>query len=283
MQNLNSTGERLKTQPPDEIRTAVRENYGKVALSSNTGSCCRPDSSDNSTCCGSSGEAEDSLEKISRSLGYSSDETAQAPGQSNLGLGCGNPQTIASLKTGETVLDLGSGAGFDSFLAASAVGKTGRVIGVDMTPEMLNKARANLKESKFSNIDFRLGEIEHLPVANESVDVIISNCVINLSPEKKNVFQEAFRVLKSGGRLAISDIVTTAELPEEVRQDMTFYTGCVSGASSIQDMEIVLREAGFDSIRIKPRNESRNFIKKWVPGSNAGDYVISATIEAVKP
>jgi arsenite methyltransferase len=216
-------------------------------------------------------------------LGYSAEESAIAPEAADLGLGCGNPLAIASLQPGQTVLDLGSGAGFDCFLAARAVGPTGAVIGVDMTHEMLAKARENARKNGFSNVEFRFGEIEALPVANESVDVIISNCVINLSPEKARVFREAYRVLKSGGRLAVADIVATATLPDEIRGDWAAYTGCMAGASQISEVEEMLRQAGFEQIKIAPKDASRSFIHEWLPGKRVEDYLVSATIEAVKP
>jgi ubiquinone/menaquinone biosynthesis C-methylase UbiE len=200
-----------------------------------------------------------------------------------MGLGCGNPQAIAGLKPGETVLDLGSGGGFDCFLAARQVGETGRVIGVDMTPEMVRKARANAQKAAVSNVEFRLGEIEHLPVADRSVDAIISNCVINLSPDKGAVFQEAFRVLKPGGRLAIADIVATAPLPEEARKDLALISGCIGGAAPIEEVATYLREAGFRDIRIQPKVALSEVVREWVPGSRVDEYVVSATIEAVKP
>ena len=187
------------------------------------------------------------------------------------------------LKAGETVLDLGSGGGFDCFLAVRGVGESGQVIGVDMTSEMVSKARANADKAGHLNVDFRLGEIENLPVADGVVDVIISNCVINLSPEKPKVFQESFRVLKPGGRLAISDIVATAELPEQLKNDMALFTGCMFGASSIADIRSMLEDAEFKTITIKPKDESREFIRKWGPDSKIEDYVVSATIEAIKP
>jgi ubiquinone/menaquinone biosynthesis C-methylase UbiE len=216
-------------------------------------------------------------------LGYSAEDSAIAPEAANLGLGCGNPLAIASLQPGQTVLDLGSGAGFDSFLAARAVGPSGTVIGVDMTHEMLAKARENAKKHGFSNVEFRLGEIEALPVADQSVDVIISNCVINLSPEKPRVFAEAYRVLKPGGRLAVADIVATATLPDEIRGDWAAYTGCMAGASQMSEVEEMLRQAGFDKIKIAPKDTSRSFIREWLPGKRTEDYLVSATIEAVKP
>ena len=260
----------------DQIRSAVRENYTKISQG-NSSSCCGASSS----CCETS--AEDEAVKISAVLGYSKIELSAVPQGANLGLGCGNPQAIASLKPGEVVLDLGSGAGFDVFLAARSVGEQGRVIGVDMTPSMVSKARQNLQRSSFTNVEFRLGEIEALPVADGIIDVIISNCVINLSPEKDTVFKEAFRVLKLGGRLAISDVVRTAELPEEVKSDLQLYSGCISGASSILELEMMLKKAGFEQVRIEPKDASKTFIKDWAPGSKVEDYVVSASIEAVKP
>jgi SAM-dependent methyltransferase len=216
-------------------------------------------------------------------MGYTDGDIATAPAGANLGLGCGNPQAIASLRQGETVVDLGAGAGFDSFLAARQVGNSGQVIGVDMTPEMISKARENAATAGASNVSFRLGEIEHLPVADETVDVIISNCVINLSPEKSDVFNDAFRVLRSGGRLAVADVITTAPLPESGLQDLRAYTGCVSGAVSADDIETMLAEAGFVDIRIKPQDDSRELVREWSSAANLEDYVLSALIEARKP
>ena len=216
-------------------------------------------------------------------LGYSTEELAIAPEGANLGLGCGNPLAIASLRPGQTVLDLGSGAGFDCFLAARAVGPSGMVIGVDMTEEMVAKARENARQNGFTNVEFRFGEIEALPVLDETVDVIISNCVINLSPEKACVFREAYRVLKPGGRLAVADVVATATLPDEVRGDWAAYTGCMAGASQINELEEMLREAGFLDIKIAPKDASDSFIREWLPGKQIEDYVVSATIEALKP
>ncbi|MCK4573352.1 MAG: arsenite methyltransferase, partial [candidate division Zixibacteria bacterium] len=211
------------------------------------------------------------------------DEMTSVPDGANLGLGCGNPQAIANLKPGETVIDLGSGAGFDCFLAANRIGSEGRVIGVDMTADMIGRARENAEKGGYWNVEFRLGEIEHLPVADNSADVIISNCVINLSPDKASVFRDAFRVLKPGGRLAVSDVVATAELPEKIRNDMAMYSGCISGAASIDNLQKMMAEAGFENISIKPKNESREFIREWAEGSRIEDYVVSALIEAVKP
>ncbi len=259
----------------DNIRKAVREQYGKVAESGNSGCGCSATS-----CCDESGS---DAKATSMELGYSSSDVNQVPEGSNMGLGCGNPKAIASLQSGETVLDLGSGGGFDAFLAVQEVEESGTVIGVDMTPEMVSKSRANAEKAGYTNTDFRLGEIENLPVADSLVDVIISNCVINLSPEKAKVFQESYRVLKPGGRLAISDVVATAELPEKLKSDMALFTGCMSGASSITEIETMLKDAGFEAIAIKPKDESREFIRNWVPESKIEDYVVSATIEAIKP
>jgi SAM-dependent methyltransferase len=216
-------------------------------------------------------------------IGYSEEELASVPEGADLGLGCGNPQAVASLKPGERVLDLGSGAGFDAFLAARHVGPTGHVVGVDMTPEMITKSRANLTKIGLANVEFRLGEIEHLPVADSSADVIMSNCVINLSPDKPAVFREAFRALAPGGRLAISDIVAIAPLPPALAQDEAAYTGCVAGAALISDLEQMLIEAGFSHARIDVKGDSRALVSGWVPGTRAEDYVASALIQAVKP
>lgn len=260
----------------DEIRSAVRENYGKVAASGSAGCGCSP-----SSCCGTPSDV--TAADISLGLGYSGEDVTAVPEGANMGLGCGNPQAIASLQPGETVLDLGSGGGFACFLAARAVGDKGHVIGVDMTPEMITKSRRNAEKADLGNVDFRLGELENLPVADGIVDVIISNCVINLSPEKERVFSDAFRVLKPGGRLAISDVVAIAELPDDLKKDMAFYTGCIAGASPVQELESMLHRTGFENIQIKPKAESRTFIRDWMPGSKIEDYVVSATIEAVKP
>jgi C_GCAxxG_C_C family probable redox protein len=200
-----------------------------------------------------------------------------------MGLGCGNPSTIASLKPGEIVLDLGSGGGFDCLLASRAVGENGKVIGVDMTPEMLVKARDNAKRMGARNVEFRMGEIEHLPIDDMSVDVIISNCVINLSPEKGKVFREAFRVLKPGGRLAVSDVVASRDLPDEIKRDLALVTACMGGAETVDTMQRILEETGFQQIKVAPIEESARFIREWLPESGIENYIISATIEAVKP
>lgn len=258
----------------DEMRQAVRQQYGRVAESNGAGCGCGP------SCCDTSAAA--SAEAMSQGLGYSAQDVAVVPQGANMGLGCGNPQAIAALQPGETVLDLGSGGGFDCFLAAAQVGDGGHVIGVDMTPEMISKARANAVKGSYRNVEFRLGEIEHLPVADGTVDVIISNCVINLSPDKAQVFRDAFRVLKRGGRLAISDIVATAELPPEAKSDLALYTGCMAGASLVAELESMLHAAGFEQVSITPKDASREFIRDWAPGSRIEDYVVSANIEAVK-
>ena len=255
----------METRNDDEVRTQVRTAYAKVA--NGAGGC-------SVGCCGTTGAG-------SMAMGYSQDELTAAPEGADLGLGCGNPQAIAALRTGETVLDLGSGGGFDCFLAARRVGKTGKVIGVDMTPEMVTKARANARKVEANNVEFRLGEIEHLPVADGSVDVILSNCVINLSPDKGAVFREAFRALKAGGRLAISDVVATKDMPPELAQSVEAMTGCVSGSAKVEQLEALLREAGFEQVRIVPKPESGAIIAQCMPG--AEDYVASATIEGVKP
>jgi arsenite methyltransferase len=259
---------------PNAVREEVRSTYGKIALNLQSGC----GTAESSVCCGFDRPSVTAADK----LGYSADEIAALPEGADLGLGCGNPQAIASLKPGEIVLDLGSGAGFDCFLAARSVGPAGRVLGLDMTPEMLATARANAAKAGVSNVEFRLGEIESLPVSDDTVDVIISNCVINLSPDKPRVFREAFRALKPGGRLAVADIVRSADLPPELSADLAAQCGCVAGAASVDELEAMLRAAGFTDIRIRPKDASREFIRSWIPGRNAADYVVSATIEAVK-
>lgn len=262
----------------DAIRQRVREDYEKVAKASN-GGC---GTGEAASCCGVSNDGQINA-LISTRLGYSEDDLDAVPDGADMGLGCGNPRAIASLKEGEVVVDLGSGGGFDCFLAAPEVGDSGHIIGIDMTPEMISKARNNAAKGNFETVEFRLGEIEHLPVADNTADVIISNCVINLSPDKKAVFQEAFRILKPSGRLAISDVVATAELPEAMRNDRELFSGCMAGAMNIDELATIMRDAGFSEIRIEPKDESREFIRDWAPGRNVQDYVVSATIEAVKP
>jgi len=225
----------------EKVKKIVRSRYAKVARtkgttcgSVQTGSCCSTPTD----------------EQVSKRIGYNQDELKAVPEGANLGLGCGNPTALASLKEGERVLDLGSGGGFDCFLAAGKVGKSGKVIGVDMTPEMIDKARDNAKKGKYANVEFRLGEIENLPVADNSVDVIISNCVINLAPNKKRVFEEAFRVLAPKGRLMISDIVLLKTLPEAIKNNVQAYTSCVAGAQIKGKYLDLLRDAGFKEVKI---------------------------------
>jgi arsenite methyltransferase len=260
----------METRPLESssqiVREQVRRRYGATARGE-TSSC-------GDGCCSSTS---------ADILGYSAEESAIAPEGANLGLGCGNPLAIASLRAGQVVLDLGSGAGFDCFLAARAVGSSGKVIGVDMTHEMLSKARENAQKNGFTNVEFRLGEIEALPVADNSIDVIISNCVINLSPEKQRVFDEAFRVLQPGGRLAVADMVATAPLPDDIKSDWAAYTGCIAGALQVTDLQRMLEASGFENIEIAPKDSSRSFICEWLPGKRVEDYLVSATIEAVKP
>lgn len=262
----------------DDVRQNVRENYAAVADASNGGESCGVESS----CCGVSDDAAINT-LISTRLGYSEDDLEKVPEGADMGLGCGNPRAIASLKPGEVVVDLGCGGGFDAFLAAHEVGETGRVIGIDMTPTMISKARSNAEKGNFTNVEFRLGEIEHLPIADNTADIIISNCVINLSPNKSQVFADALRILKPGGRLAISDVVASAEMPEEMKNDPLLHAGCMAGASLIDELEVMMGEAGFSDIRIAPKDGSRDFIKDWAPGRGVESYVLSATIEASKP
>ena len=265
-------------QSHDEHRQQVRDAYAGVANANNEGDACGIESS----CCGVSDDAAINT-LISTRLGYSEADLAAVPDGADMGLGCGNPRAIASLKQGEVVVDLGAGGGFDCFLAAQEVGDTGHVIGIDMTPDMLSKARANAAKGKFTQVEFRLGEIENLPVADDTADVIISNCVINLSPNKQQVFNETFRILKPGGRLAISDVVATVELPEEMRNDPMLVAGCMGNASLVDDLVEMIKAAGFEDIRIEPKDESKEFIRDWAPDHNVTDYVVSASIEAVKP
>ena len=300
----------MQNRDKEEIRQAVRERYGKVARSGDPTtlagpetSCCGKSSTSMekvsaSSCCGksdpSTGNAsagsccdrpEFTAQQLSTLMGYSKEDISSVPEGANMGLGCGNPVALASLKPGETVVDLGSGGGVDCFLAAKQVGDTGRVIGVDMTPDMVSKARANAKKIGANTVEFRLGEIEHLPLADNSADIIMSNCVINLSPDKQQVYGDAFRALKPGGRLAISDVVATAPLPDEIQQDLALLSACVGGAATIDDTIKMLEKAGFQDIEITPKAESTKLISEWAAGKskNPEDYVVSADIKAVKP
>jgi len=250
----------------DQTRAIVRDHYGEVARG---GGCCAP------SCCGPVATSPAST------LGYSDDDQRAVPEGADLGLGCGNPTAIAALRPGETVLDLGSGAGFDCFLAARQVGAAGRVIGVDMTADMIGRARANAKKIAADNVEFRLGEIEHLPVADASVDVILSNCVINLSPEKAAVFREAFRALRPGGRLAISDVVAIAPIPEALQNDAAALSGCVAGAAPIDEVRAMLAAAGFVDVEVRIAPRSAEVVGAWMPGIE--QFVASATIEARRP
>lgn len=258
----------------DDIRKSVRERYAGIATGAQSGCGCTP------SCCSPKAPAASGQ---SAKLGYSKQDLEAVPEGADMGLGCGNPQAIAMLKKGEVVLDLGAGGGFDCFLAAKQVGPRGRVIGVDMTPEMVAKARENARQGGFRNVEFRLGEIEHLPVADASVDVILSNCVINLSPDKEQVYQEAFRVLKPGGRLAISDVVAIKPVPKAVREDFDKHSGCVAGALHVRQLERMLLDAGFRDGRVLVNEQSKAFIKDWFPGNGVEAYVRSADVQAVKP
>ncbi len=247
----------------DKTREIVREHYANVSTK-NVG--CAPG------CCGAM-PSDQSL-----ALGYTEADLAAVPEGADLGLGCGNPNAIAALRPGETVLDLGAGGGFDCFLAARAVGPTGKVIGVDMTPEMITRARENARKIKATNVDFRLGEIEHLPVADQTVDAILSNCVINLSPEKEAVFREALRVLKPGGRLAISDVVAIAPIPPELQTQAAALAGCISGATPLGELKDMLARVGFVDIEVTIAPKSAEIVDSWLAG--ASTFIASATIEA---
>jgi len=259
----------------EEIREHIRKSYAKIALkgAKGGGCCCSSD------CCN---ENSTDIKGSSINLGYSEKDLVNIPIDANMGLGCGNPIAIAALKEEEVVLDLGSGGGFDCFLARRQVGENGYVIGVDMTPEMIKLSRNNLQKSGYTNMEFRLGEIENLPVADASIDVIISNCVINLSLEKEKVFNEAYRVLKSGGRLSISDVLATAELPQRVKEDLSMMAGCIAGAEYIETIRAILENVGFCDVEMSPKDNSKEILKSWAPDKNVEEFVASYIIEAKK-
>jgi len=277
----------MKTNTPDSesIKAEVRRRYGEIATGAATlvqdqpSACCSPSSATTAQVAGCGcGTAEQA-----RTLGYSEADLAAVPDGANLGLGCGNPVALASLRPGQTVLDLGSGAGFDAFLAMRAVGPTGRVIGVDMTAEMVAKARANAKKGGYANVEFRLGEIEALPVADATIDVILSNCVINLCPDKRPVYREAFRVLKPGGRIAVSDVVARTKLSAEVKNDLALHSGCLAGATLESELKTILKEAGFTDIVIRPKNNSAEVISSWETKRGFESQVYAAEVTAQKP
>jgi arsenite methyltransferase len=271
------------TAQSEEIRGAVRGHYGQIArdFGGGTASCCGP-----SDCCGGGEPNVTLIETL-----YETPDAAELPFEvAGLSLGCGDPVTLAGLQPGQTVLDLGSGGGIDCFLAAKQVGPSGHVIGVDMTPDMLDRARANARKMSAENVEFRLGEIEHLPVADESVDVIISNCVINLSPDKPQVFREAYRALRPGGRLAVSDIVTRGELPAEIKQDLGSWAACVAGAWVDGDYLAAIEAAGFEDVRIEAKHLNEDIIADGaaqlgleIDPAAAGSIVYSARVTARKP
>jgi len=261
----------MTSKDSDTIRDTVRSRYGGIARQG--GSCC---------CGPQSGTKSCSPANSAETLGYAKDDITNVPEGADMGLGCGNPHAIAALKPGETVLDLGCGGGLDCFLAAKRVGAKGRVIGVDMTPDMVSKARRAATEGGYGNVEFRLGEIEHLPVADGTVDVIMSNCVINLSPDKESVFKEAFRVLRRGGRLAISDIVALRPLPESVSGDDSAICSCIGGAALVTDVQRMLREAGFSDVQVEVKAGSADLVDEWFPGAGYGELVRSALISGVK-
>jgi arsenite methyltransferase len=302
----------METMDKEKIRETVRETYGSIAKGGSVlpettpaASCCAPSANpkqtlpmasccapvdaaatvEASSCCGTEDFSTEKMAAYMGRLGYSKEDLAGVPDGANMMLGCGNPLALASVKPGETVVDLGSGGGFDCFLAAKEVGETGRVIGVDMTSDMITKARRNVEKIQTKNVEFRLGEIEHLPIGDNTADIIMSNCVINLSPDKMSVYRDAYRVLKPGGRLAISDVVATAPLPEDIKNNLALLSACIGGAATIKDTEEMLKDAGFKEIRVTPNDKSREIIREWDPGKTkkAGDYIVSAYIEGRKP
>ena len=253
------------------IKRIVKEGYAKVAKTNGSSGCC------SSSCCGGA-----SATDINKNLGYSINDLESIPEGANLGLGCGNPFAIASLQKGEIVLDLGSGAGGDCFLAAQKVGESGKVVGIDMTPEMVAKAKENAKKSYCKNVEFILGEIEKLPFENNSFDVIISNCVINLSVNKESVFKEAFRVLKPGGRMLVSDIVLLCEFPKEIKESSEAYVGCISGAILKSEYLNFINNAGFEFVKVLSES-SHNIAHMTGSLNNPTDFIASVKVRAVKP
>ena len=276
---------------PEAVRQMVREGYGKIAKDTSAGC-----NGHGVSCCGSSPQDSD---KLARELGYSVEELQALPDGSNMGLSCGNPAALATLKPGEIVLDLGSGGGFDVFIAGRKVGATGRAIGVDMTPDMLAKARRNVagyrQQTGLDNVEFRLGEIEHLPVADASVDVIVSNCVINLSPEKSQVWREITRVLKPGGRVAVSDMALLKPLPDEILKMVEALVGCIAGASLVSETGRMAREAGLTDIVLKSKTGYveamtsfedplyQQIVTHLPAGTKPADYITSLEVQARKP
>lgn len=259
-----------------QIKINVKQDYTKVIEADNSGGCC------SSSCCGSSENEENRAEELAQKMDYSREELESAFAEANYGLGCGNPGAIANLKEGETVLDLGCGAGFDVFLAARKVGKKGKVIGIDMTEAMIEKAKKNAQKNGVDNVEFILGEIEALPLAANSIDVIISNCVINLSPAKEKVFAEAKRVLKTGGRLAISDILKAEEFPEAIKNNLANYSGCVTGSIAKENLLSILKKLEFKNIEIERKSHSDQIVEDWISGININNYIYSAYIKAEK-
>ncbi|MFA5056926.1 MAG: arsenite methyltransferase [Opitutaceae bacterium] len=284
----------MKNLEANRIRDYVRERYGAIAEQDDAdtpaGCCGGAPQNDATACCAADETAKAaggsgcgcSDRNYAEQLGYTAADTAAVPAGADLGLGCGNPLALASIKPGETVLDLGSGAGFDCLLAARQLKGTGRVIGVDMTPPMIAKARRNAAKAGLANVEFRLGEIEYLPVADATVDLIISNCVINLSPEKAQVFREAFRVLKPGGRLAIADIVAIKPLPPELKGKLEAIGACVAGAALVSDLQAMLKETGFARVDIQPKESSRRLVAQWTDDPTVADFVVSANLTAYK-
>ncbi|NLI77356.1 MAG: arsenite methyltransferase [Candidatus Riflebacteria bacterium] len=280
------------TLHPDHVRISVRDGYGKIARGQ--GSCCGSSAAATSSCCGSAAPA-----KLAKDLGYQEADLATIPEGANLGLSCGNPTALAALQPGEVVLDLGSGGGFDCFVAAPRVGPTGRVIGVDMTPDMIARARGQIggfkERTGLANVEFRLGEIEHLPVADQSVDVVISNCVLNLSPDKGQVWREIFRVLRPGGRVAISDLALRRPLPPAIRDSVAALVGCIAGAPLIEETRAWMAAAGFDAPRLTEKPQAidamlsgseplpHEILAALPKGMSLAEYVTSLAIDATRP